>query len=44
MWNNDTRHYHVLLNMNSHTKFGENSLVIIQVIILKQKYGYVWGR
>ena len=36
--------YTDLHNINAHTKFGENPLIITQVIIRKPKYGRVSGR
>ena len=33
-----------LHNINAHTKFGENLLIFIQVIVKKLKYGDVSGR
>ena len=33
-----------LHNINAHTKFGENPLMFIQVIIQKREYGRVLGR
>ena len=33
-----------LLNVNAYSKFGENPLLFIQVIVRKRKYGRVSGR
>ena len=33
-----------LINVNAYSKFGENSLLFTEVIVLKRKYGHVSDR